>query len=84
VRTWPEKIAWIWACERFGSLLLGLETMQIASLAILLNSRPPGSESFGSREELPTVTRPAATSATPTSEPPCASLNFTRFGYCLR
>src|SRR6187200_2256992 len=84
LRTWPEKIAWIWACERFASLLAGLVTMQIASLAILLKTRPPGSELFGSRDELPIVTRPAATSATPTSEPPWASLNFTRPGYCLR
>jgi hypothetical protein len=84
LRTWPEKIAWICAWDRFGSLLAGLVTRQIASLAILLKTRPPGSELFGSREELPMLTRPAATSATPTSEPPWASLNFTRFGYCLR
>jgi hypothetical protein len=84
LRTWPEKIAWIWSWDRFGSLLFGLVTMQIASFAILLKTRPPGSEPFASRDELPIVTRPAATSATPTSEPPWASLNFTRFGYCLR
>src|SRR4051794_6798691 len=51
--------------------------MQIASLAILLKTMPPGSVGFGSRDELPIVTRPAATSATPMSEPPCASLNLT-------
>src|SRR4029450_9291286 len=84
LRICPEKIPWIWACERLASLLFGLVTMQIASLAILLKTRPPGSELFGSREELPIVTRPAATSATPTSDPPWASLNFTRPGYCLR
>ncbi len=83
-RTLPEKIAWICACVRFAIGLPGAVTMQIASRAILLKKRPPGSLAFGSREELPIETRPAATSATPTSDPPWASLNFTRPGYCLR
>ena len=51
--------------------------MQIASLAILWNTSPPGSVGFGSRDESPIDTRPWATSATPTSEPPCESRNWT-------
>src|SRR3954454_14995601 len=73
----PEKIAWIVLWDTLASLLSGLVTRQIASRAILLKKMPPGSLDFGSRDELPMVTRPAATSATPTSEPPWASLNFT-------
>src|SRR4051794_23812393 len=73
----PEKIAWIVLCDRFANGFFGLVTRQIASRAILLKKIPPGSLDFGSRDELPIVTRPAATSATPTSEPPWASLNFT-------
>ena len=49
-------------------------TMQIASLAILLKTSPPGSLGFGSRDDMPIVTRPRETSATPTSEPPWRSL----------
>ncbi len=49
--------------------------MQSASLAILLKTTPE-SEDFGSREELPMETLPCATSETPTSEPPWASLNL--------
>src|SRR3954447_9050920 len=83
----PEKIDWIVCCDRFATGFLGLVARQIASRAILLKKIPPGSLDFGSRDELPIVTRPAATSATPTSEPPWASLNFTLplwvFRYCL-
>src|SRR5215218_1308081 len=39
----PEKIAWIVACDRLASLLLGWVAMQIASRAILLKKMPPGS-----------------------------------------
>ena len=77
----PEKIAWIVVCDRLASVLFGLVAMQIASRAILLKKMPPGSLDFGSRDEAPMVTRPAATSATPTSEPPWASLNFTLPGW---
>src|SRR6476659_7468981 len=48
------------------------------SRAILLKTRPPGSPGLGSREELPIVTRPRATSEMPTSEPPWSSLNWTQ------
>src|SRR4051794_11604810 len=83
-RTSPAKIAWIVACESVAIGFLGLVTRQIASRAILLKKMPPGSLDFGSREELPMVTRPAATSATPTSEPPWASLNLTLPLWVLR
>src|SRR5919198_357532 len=83
-RTCPEKIAWTCAWETLARWLSGLVIRQIASRAILLNTRPPGPESFGSREESPIDTRPAATSATPMSEPPWAILNFARWGCCLR
>src|SRR4051794_2734781 len=73
----PEKIAWIVDCDRLASGFLGFVTRQIASRAILLKKIPCGSLDFTSRDELPMVTRPAATSATPTSDPPWASLNFT-------
>src|SRR3954454_14993668 len=76
-RTVPEKIAGIVSWDRLATGFFGLVTRQIASRAILLKKMPPGSLGLGSREELPIVTRPAATSATPTSEPPWASLNFT-------
>ena len=78
VRTPPPKTAWTpgWSidCSGFASLV----TMQTASRAILWKTRPPGSLGFGSREELPIVTRPAATSATPMSEPPWSSLKLTQ------
>src|ERR1700754_1057359 len=61
----PEKIAWIVACERFAMGFFGFVARQTASRAILLKKIPPGSLDFGSRDELPMVTRPAATSATP-------------------
>src|SRR3954466_10949399 len=80
-RTSPAKIDWIVACDRLASGLPGLVTRQIASRAILLKKMPFGSLDFGSREELPMVTRPAPTSATPTSEPPWASLNLTLPGW---
>jgi hypothetical protein len=66
-------MAWTcaWVSPETGFWLL--VAMQIASRAIRFQTRPPGSVGFGSRDELPIVTRPAATSATPTSEPPCAS-----------
>src|SRR4051812_11111161 len=86
-RMLPEKMAWIVACDRLATGFLGLVTRQIASRAILLKKIPPGSLDLGSRDELPIVTRPAATSATPTSEPPWASLNLTLplwvLRYCL-
>src|SRR4051794_34061414 len=44
----PEKIPWIVACDRSAIGLAGFVAMQIASLAILLKNRPPGSESFAS------------------------------------
>src|SRR4051812_19882836 len=69
-RVWPEKIDWTWACDRFPTLFALLVTRQMPSCAILLNTSPPGSPGFGSRDELPIVTRPRATSDTPTSEPP--------------
>src|SRR4051812_5147915 len=58
--------------------------MQIASWAILLNTSPPGSEGFGSRDEFPIVTLPAATSATPMSEPPWSSLKLTQWSQTWR
>src|SRR3954467_13156483 len=73
----PEKIAWIVLWDRLASLLSGLVTRQIASRAILLKKMPLGSLDFGSRDELPIVTRIPSSSATPTFEPPWASLNFT-------
>src|SRR3954467_686038 len=82
-RTLPEKIDWIVFWSKFVDWFAGLVTTQMASLAILLKKMPPGSVGLGSRDELPIVTRPAATSATPMSEPPCARRNLTRPGYCL-
>src|ERR1044071_5201990 len=72
----PEKIAWMVACDRLASVFLGWVAMQIASRATLLKQTPLGSLDLASRDEVPMVTRPAATSATPTSEPPWARLNF--------
>ena len=69
-RTEPPNTACTWAWLMFESLLSGLVTTQIASRAILLNTSPPGSLDFGSREDMPRVTRPRETSAIPTSEPP--------------
>src|SRR6476661_4160194 len=84
LRICPEKIPLIVSCDRLETGLAGFVTTQMASFAILLKKMPPGSLSLGSRDESPIVTRPAATSATPTSDPPCARRNFTRPGYCLR
>jgi hypothetical protein len=61
-----------------------LVTMQTASRAILVKTSPPGSLGLGSREELPIVTRPAAASATPMSEPPCRRRKLTQWPQLLR
>src|ERR1700755_123784 len=61
-----------------------LVMMQTASRAILVKTSPPGSLGLGSREELPIVTRPAAASATPMSEPPWRSLKLTQCPQTLR
>jgi len=53
-----------------------LVTRQIASLAIRLNTIPPGSVGFGSREDMPIVTRSLETSEMPTSDPPWRILNL--------
>ena len=49
--------------------------MQIASRAILVNTRPPGSLAAGSREDAPIETRPLETSEMPTFDPPWRILN---------
>src|SRR5690242_9812486 len=54
-----------------------LTMMQIASRAILVNTKPPGSVGAGSREDAPIETRPWATSSTPTFDPPCRILKPT-------
>src|SRR5262249_6078429 len=83
LRIRPEKMPWICDCDRLPTPLRGFVTTQIASLAIRLNTRLESSLLFLSREELPIETRPAATSATPTSEPPWARRNRARFGNVL-
>ena len=66
----PPKIAWtsLLARVRQACCRRGDDAERV--LAILLNTRPPGSVGFGSREDIPIVTRPRETSAIPTSEPP--------------
>src|SRR5262245_11014583 len=66
---------WTVAVVMLPRLLPGLVTMQIASRAILVNTRPPGSPAAGSREEAPMETRPFETSDTPTLDPPCRIRN---------
>ena len=76
-RTPPEKIPWTCAEERLPTGFALFVIKQTASRAILLKTSPGGSVGFGSREELPIVTRSCATSLMPTSEPPCSSLKAT-------
>src|SRR5262249_9030195 len=57
--------------------LLLLVIRQIASRAIRVNTRPPGSVEAGSLEDAPMETRPLETSETPTFEPPWRILNPT-------
>src|SRR4051812_39325157 len=83
-RTLPEKMSCTCACDRSPTVLPEFVDRQIASRAILYQCRPPGSVGFASRDELPIETRPAPMSATPTSEPPWASVNDARFGYFFR
>jgi hypothetical protein len=77
-RVWPEKIDCTCSCDRFGTGFALFVIRQMPSCAILLNTSPPGSPGFGSRDELPIVTRPRETSEMPTSEPPWSSLNCTQ------
>ena len=67
----PTNMPLIWADVRLPTWLALLVIMQIASRAILVNTRPPGSEpGTGSREEAPIETRPLETSEMPTLDPP--------------
>jgi hypothetical protein len=77
LRTWPLKIACTVSWEMLGIAFCLLVTTQIASRAILLKTSPPGSEGWGSRDELPIVTRARETSAMPMSEPPWESRKLT-------
>ena len=70
-------MSWTWVWLRLAIGFEGLVTMQTASRAILLKTIPPGSAGFGSREDIPRVTRPRETSVMPMSEPPCRITNLT-------
>src|SRR5919197_265180 len=83
-RILPEKMSWTCGCDRLPSELLVLVARQIASRAILYQCSPPGSDGLASRDEFPIDTRPAAMSATPTSDPPWASVNEARLGYFFK
>ncbi len=66
----PEKMSWICVWLRVEIEFELLVTTQTASRAILLKTIPPGSAGLGSREDIPSVTRPRETSVMPMSEPP--------------
>jgi hypothetical protein len=70
-----------WVLLMFGRVFELFVMTQSASRATLVNTSPPGSPEAGSREEAPIVTRPFATSETPTFDPPCRTLkpNFLPF-----
>src|SRR5262245_20544790 len=75
VNVGPRKIFLIVSWLMLPRLFELLVIMQIASRAILVNTRPPGSPLAGSLEEAPIDTRPLDTSEMPTFEPPCRILN---------
>src|SRR5690606_28858162 len=78
LRILPEKMSetccWV---RPLASLLLGLVMRQTASPAILTKLRRFGSVFRGSRDDMPIVTAPFATSAMPLSEPPWATRKLT-------
>ncbi len=82
LRMRPEKMSWICCWLRLAIGFEGLVTTQTASRAILLKTIPPGSAGFGSREDMPRVTRPRETSVMPMSEPPCRITNLTLPLFC--
>ena len=83
-RTRPEKIACTVSCERFASPLPGWVAMQTPSRAMRLNTSPPGSDGCGSREDMPSDTRPRETSAMPMSDPPWRMRNLALPGLAFR